>query len=216
MITSPHNEKLKLIRKPRQAAKHREREGLFVGRGRGPARRGAAAGRRARRAADRGRAGPRRDEVEPELLDRVSTLGSGTRAIGVWRQAWAEPAGRPASTCTASPTRGTSARHPHGARPGRRHGRARPGLRRPLLGPKAVRAEHGRGLRRAAARAAAIDATPSPRAALVAHGGEPLDALDGARRRSASAPSATGCPPTWSTRCDAHVDDPAARGAPSR
>jgi RNA methyltransferase, TrmH family len=31
--------------------------------------------------------------VEPELLDAVSTLGSGTRVIGVYEQRWAEPAG---------------------------------------------------------------------------------------------------------------------------
>jgi RNA methyltransferase, TrmH family len=32
-------------------------------------------------------------DVEPELLDAVSTLGSGTRVIGVYRQRWTEPAG---------------------------------------------------------------------------------------------------------------------------
>jgi RNA methyltransferase, TrmH family len=30
------------------------------------------------------------EDVEPDLLDAVSTLGSGTRAIGVYRQRWAE------------------------------------------------------------------------------------------------------------------------------
>ena len=33
------------------------------------------------------------EDVEPELLDAVSTLGSGTRVIGVYEQRWAEPAG---------------------------------------------------------------------------------------------------------------------------
>jgi RNA methyltransferase, TrmH family len=32
-------------------------------------------------------------DVEPELLDAVSTLGSGTRVIGVYKQRWAEPEG---------------------------------------------------------------------------------------------------------------------------
>ena len=32
--------------------------------------------------------------MEPELLDAVSTLGSGTRVIGVYRQRWADPEGR--------------------------------------------------------------------------------------------------------------------------
>ena len=33
------------------------------------------------------------EDVEPDLLDAVSTLGSGTRVIGVYKQRWAEPAG---------------------------------------------------------------------------------------------------------------------------
>jgi len=33
------------------------------------------------------------EDVEPELLDEVSTLGSGTRAIGVYRRRWSSPGG---------------------------------------------------------------------------------------------------------------------------
>jgi RNA methyltransferase, TrmH family len=33
------------------------------------------------------------ENVEPRLLDEVSTLGSGTRAIGVYRRRWSEPTG---------------------------------------------------------------------------------------------------------------------------
>src|SRR4051794_10992159 len=33
------------------------------------------------------------EDVEPQLLDEVSTLGSGTRVIGVYRRRWPEPAG---------------------------------------------------------------------------------------------------------------------------
>src|SRR3954467_15622803 len=33
------------------------------------------------------------EDVEPDLLDEVSTLGSGTRVIGVYRRRWSEPAG---------------------------------------------------------------------------------------------------------------------------
>src|ERR671928_1740231 len=33
------------------------------------------------------------DDVEPELLDGVSTLGSGTRAIGVYPRRWSQPGG---------------------------------------------------------------------------------------------------------------------------
>ncbi len=31
--------------------------------------------------------------MDPDLLDAVSTLGSGTRVIGVYKQRWAEPSG---------------------------------------------------------------------------------------------------------------------------
>lgn len=33
------------------------------------------------------------EDVEPPLLDAVSALGSGTRAVGVYRQRWSEPGG---------------------------------------------------------------------------------------------------------------------------
>lgn len=33
------------------------------------------------------------EDVEPELLDEASTLGSGTRVIGVYRRRWAKPGG---------------------------------------------------------------------------------------------------------------------------
>lgn len=91
MITSPDNEKLKLIRKLRQR-KYRDREALFVTEGEDLARTGLAAGARPRallihpdlEGTDLGEAG---ETVEPELLDRVSALGSGSRVIGIWPQA---------------------------------------------------------------------------------------------------------------------------------
>lgn len=86
MITSPDNEKLKAIRKLARR-RERERSGLF-----------AAEGEDLLAAAERAGAEPEfvlvaGEDVEPELLDAVSGLGSGTRAIGVYRQRWAEPGG---------------------------------------------------------------------------------------------------------------------------
>jgi TrmH family RNA methyltransferase len=86
MITSPHNEKLKLIRKLHQR-KHRRITGLF-----------AAEGEDLVEAADAGGAEVEfvlvaGEDVEPDLLDGVSELGSGTRIIGVYHQRWAEPRG---------------------------------------------------------------------------------------------------------------------------
>jgi hypothetical protein len=89
MITSPHNEKLKLIRRLGRR-RSREREGLFVGEGEDlldAARSAGAEPVELLTAAGEGLGGT---EVEPVLLDRFSTLASGTRAIGVWREAGAD------------------------------------------------------------------------------------------------------------------------------
>ena len=86
MITSPHNEKLKLIRKL-HARRHRERSGLFVAEGEDlvEAARDACAEAEFVLRADR--------DAEATLLDTVSELGSGTRVIGVYRQRWRKPGG---------------------------------------------------------------------------------------------------------------------------
>ena len=80
MITSPDNEKLKTIRKL-QHKRWRSKLGLFAAEG-------------------EDLVGPDPEyilragiDVEPDLLNEVSTLGSGTRVIGVYRQRWADPVG---------------------------------------------------------------------------------------------------------------------------
>jgi TrmH family RNA methyltransferase len=86
MITSPHNDKLKLIRRL-QARKHRERSGLFVAEGEDLVEAAQAAGAEPKLVLVAGR------DVEPALLDDVSELGSGTRVIGVYCQRWGRPGG---------------------------------------------------------------------------------------------------------------------------
>src|SRR5438552_1453838 len=86
MITSPDNDKLKLIRRLRER-KHRERDGLFVAEGEDLVGAAAMAGWEPAVVL---RAGT---DVEPELLARVSSLGSGARVVGVYEQRWAEPGG---------------------------------------------------------------------------------------------------------------------------
>ena len=86
LIRSPQNEQLKTIRKLRQR-RWRDRLDLFV-----------AEGEDLVEAADKAgwepeivlRSGV---DVEPELLDSVSTLGSGTRVIGVYPRRWSDAAG---------------------------------------------------------------------------------------------------------------------------
>ena len=80
VITSADNDKLKTIRKLQQK-RWRTKLGLFAAEG-------------------EDLQGPNPEfiltagtDVEPDLLDAVSTLGSGTRVIGVYKQQWAEPKG---------------------------------------------------------------------------------------------------------------------------
>jgi RNA methyltransferase, TrmH family len=87
MITSPHNEQLKTIRKL-QDKKHRERSGLFTAEGEDLVEAAEAAGWEPELLLVAGL------DVEPELLASVSSLGSGTRVVGVYRQRWAEPGGK--------------------------------------------------------------------------------------------------------------------------
>jgi TrmH family RNA methyltransferase len=86
VITSPDNRQLKLIRKLHDK-RHREREDLFVAEGEDLVGAASAAGWEAELVLVSG------EDVEPRLLDAVSTLGSGTRVIGVYRRRWSEPGG---------------------------------------------------------------------------------------------------------------------------
>jgi TrmH family RNA methyltransferase len=86
VITSSDNQVLKTIRKLHEK-KHREREGLFVAEGEDLIDAARAAGWEPESLLVAG------EDVEPRLLDAVSALGSGTRAIGVFRQRWSDPGG---------------------------------------------------------------------------------------------------------------------------
>ncbi len=88
-ITSTHNEKLKEIRKLSARRRWRERSGRFVAEGEDLLAAADAAGWPAVErycAAGSGLAGV---EVEPRVLASVSGLGSGTRALAVYRERWA-------------------------------------------------------------------------------------------------------------------------------
>jgi TrmH family RNA methyltransferase len=86
MITSPDNQHLKQIRKLARK-RERARSGLFCAEGEDLVAAAEAAGVEPELLL---RAGA---DVEPELLDSVSSLGSGTRVIGVYRQRFSEPGG---------------------------------------------------------------------------------------------------------------------------
>lgn len=184
MIASPQNEKLKLVRKLHER-KHREREGLFLSEGEDLVEAGLAAGVEpglllVAGGSDLFADAVAAEEVEPELLAGVSTLGSGTRAIAVWPLRWAEA---PQPPCiylhaVADPGNvGAIVRTAHALVGGSIV--LGPGCADPYS-PKAVRASMGSIFGQSVLRAG-VDATPSPRVGLVAHDGADLESLAGAQ-----------------------------------
>lgn len=215
MIESNQNEKLKLVRKLRER-KHREREGLFATEGEDLLDAGLAAGAEPRFvlvAAGSELAG---EEVAPELLAEVSTLGSGTRAIAVWGVELLLPSesnstgpciylhgvGDPGNVGTIVRSAdalvgGSVVLGPECA---------------DAFSPKAVRASMGSIFSRPPARAG-IEATPEPRVALVARGGEGLEALAGAATVCLGA-EREGLPEEALAACQRRVTIPLREGGP--
>jgi RNA methyltransferase, TrmH family len=174
VITSPDNAKLKQVRK--LARKAERSGGLFAAEGEdlldaadaagwAPVERLVAAG-----------SGLPGTEVEPELLARASSLGSGTRAVGVFEQRWAD---RPAGpVCVALHGVGDPGNVGTILRSALAFGAASvavgPACADPF-GPKAVRASMGAVFHVPVARwDGDADELPRPAVALVAREGEPL------------------------------------------
>ena len=86
MITSADNQQLKTIRKLHDKS-WRERLDLFVAEGEDLVEAAEAAGWEPEIFLVAG------DDVEPELLAEVSSLGSGTRVVGVYKRRWSKPGG---------------------------------------------------------------------------------------------------------------------------
>jgi RNA methyltransferase, TrmH family len=175
-ITSQHNPRLKELRKLHRR-RERDRSGLFLADGEDLIAAAIAAGRPAvqgYRAAGTAIGGTGFHDVDPSVLLGVSTLGSGTRAIGVYEQRFTQPVG---PLCVYL------------------HGVADPGnvgtvLRSALafgassvaLGPgcadphspKAVRASMGAIFHVGLARVSDVSELPGERCALVAGAGDPI------------------------------------------
>ncbi len=177
MISSPHNEKLKLVRKLRER-KQREREELFVTEGEDLVDAGLAAGAEPRFVLSAVGSGLGGEEVEPELLAEVSALGSGTRIIAVWPRVWAREATTPCLYLhgVGDPGNvGAIVRTAHALVGGT-----------VVLGPdcadpfglKAARASMGSIFAQPLLRSG-VEGTPPPRVGLVAHGGAGIEALAG-------------------------------------
>jgi TrmH family RNA methyltransferase len=163
MITSPHNDKLKEIRRLQ-----RRREERFVAEGEDLV---AAADEAGWPAVYRLRAGV---DIAPELLDEVSGLGSGTRELAVYDRRWVAPAG---PLCVAL----WGVRDPGNVGTVLRAALAfgadsvalGPGCADPFA-PKAVRASMGAIFTMPVARVTRPDELPGTRIALAARAGEPV------------------------------------------
>lgn len=198
MITSPQNEKLKLVRKLHDR-KHRKREQAFFTEGEDLLEAGLAAGAQPHFVLIQAGAEPPptdgplvSEEVDPELLAEVSYLGSSTRVLAVWSQRWVRSAGQ---FCLylhgiADPGNvGTIIRTAHALVGGVVV--LGPGCADPYS-PKAVRASMGSIFPKPPMKAY-ITATPSPRVALLAHGGRPLSGPEGDEGAMALRSAATIC-----------------------
>ncbi len=210
MIESPHNEKLKLVRKLRER-KQREREGAFVSEGEDLVEAGLGGGRRASLRAHRCRQRPRRRGGRARAAGRgLRALARGRGQSRSGRRAGPSPAARPVSICMASAIPATSARS---SAP-----RTRCSTARSCSGPAAPTPSRRRRCGRAWARSSAsrsregtVAETPAPRVALVAHGGEGLVALDGAATLCLGA-EREGLPEEVLAACDSRVTIPLRAG----
>jgi RNA methyltransferase, TrmH family len=211
-ITSPHNEKLKLVRRLGRR-RSRDADGLFVTEGEDLLAAARAAGAEPVELLTAAGEGLGGTEVEPALLDRVASLSSGTRAIGIWRERWAKELAPPCTylhgvsdpgnvgtviRTAAALVGGTVLLGPDCADP---------------FGPRAVRASMGSVFSQPVMRGG-IESAPQPRAALVAHGGEGLEALNGVSTVCLGA-EREGLPPGIASACERGVTIPLRAGAES-
>jgi TrmH family RNA methyltransferase len=92
VINSHQNPRLKQVRVLQARKRERTRTGLFVAEGEDLVAAAAAAGWDAEDVLVPAGFGLEGTEVDPGLLDGVSALGSGTRALGIYRQRWLDRA----------------------------------------------------------------------------------------------------------------------------
>jgi RNA methyltransferase, TrmH family len=208
LITSIHNQHLKEIRRLHRR-EVRSRAGRFVAEGEDLLAAADAAGWPALERYCAAGSGLEGEEVEAEVLAKISTLGSGTRALAVYEQRWGTPTG---PQCV----------YLHGVRdPGNVGAVLRsavafgagsvvlgPDCADPF-GPKAVRASMGAVFAVPLARGAVED-LPGERVALVAREGEPLRGPAGGELSVAVGAEREGLPADVVAACDRVVHIPIA------
>lgn len=178
MITSPHNPKLKDLRRLA-----RRREERFAAEGEDLLAAADAAGWPALERFVAAGSGLQGTEVEPEVLAGASALGSGTRAIGVFEQRWAPPSGPLCIALWGVGDPGNVGTVIRGALAfGASSVALGPGCADPF-GPRAVRASMGAIFAVPLARVSDAGELPGERIALIARAGEPLAEVAGASPR---------------------------------
>ena len=212
MITSKDNEKLKTVRRLR-SKRSREKLELFLTEGEDLLNAGLQAGATPEFVLVAPDSGIDGDEVEPALLDSVSHLGSGTRAIAAWAPSWASRAGDlcvfldgladPGNTGTIIRTvdallEATVILGPDTADP---------------FSPAAVRASMGSIFTQPVLRAG-LETTPEPRFGLVAKGGtdhrafpRPMTLCLGSERGGLSPATLNHCQEKWTIAMREHGPD---------
>ena len=176
IITSPHNPHLKELRKLARR-RERDRSGRFLAEGEDLIAAAIAAGRPALagyRAAGTAIGGAGFEDVEQSVMENISTLGSGTRAIGVYEQRFAKPVG---PLCVYLHGVGDPGNVGAVLRSALAFGAScvalGPGCADPHS-PKAVRASMGAIFAVCLARVSDVGELPGTRVALVAGEGEPI------------------------------------------
>ena len=207
MITSAHNPKLRLIHRLLESRRQREREGLFVVEGEDLVESADDAGVEPVEVL---RAG---DDVEPELLARVSTMGHPPRVMALFRldslPRGVEPVSLSLWRVGDPGNLGTILRtaEAFGASVALSSGCADP------TGPKALRASAGAIFR---VPLAGFDEPSGKRVALVSHGGRPLVRLDpGVPVTYVLGAEREGLPDDVVAACDERTTIPLAEGTES-
>lgn len=181
-IRSPQNPQLKSVRRL-QSKRERARSGMFLAEGEdlvAAAREAGWPAKEGYRVAGSELGGKGFTDVQEKALATVTTLGSGTRVIGVYEQRWAERPEGP--LCVYLHGVGDPGNVGTVLRSAKAFGASSvalgPGCADPY-GPKAVRASMGAIFDVEIVRVEDVGELPEERIALVAHAGEPLGKLEG-------------------------------------